>query len=121
MPNITIEKSLYDEIAGFCELNSITDVNGFINKTLNKGFDMEKYGSEGAPLHDPCVIAYLLDPHLFKGRYINVMIEVQSELTLGMTVADWWRVTDRKPNALFIGDLHADGFYALLTDRLARL
>jgi purine nucleosidase len=84
-------------------------------------FDMEKYGSEGAPLHDPCVIAYLLDPHLFKGRYINVMIEVQSELTLGMTVADWWRVTDRKPNALFIGDLHADGFYALLTDRLARL
>mgnify|MGYP000256125082 CR=1 FL=1 len=50
MVKVDIEKSLYDEIAGFCELNSITDVNGFINKTLNKGFDMEKYGESFALL-----------------------------------------------------------------------
>ncbi|MEM8539257.1 MAG: nucleoside hydrolase [Pseudomonadota bacterium] len=84
-------------------------------------FDMEKYGSEGAPLHDPCTIAYLIDPDLFKGRHINVSIETQSDLTLGMTVADWWRVTDRPANALFMGDMDAAGFYALLTERLARL
>ncbi|MGR3511828.1 MAG: nucleoside hydrolase [Paracoccaceae bacterium] len=84
-------------------------------------FDMEKYGSEGAPLHDPCTIAYLLDPDLFTGRHINVEIETQSDLTRGMTVADWWRVTDRTANAHFIGDLDADGFYAMLTERLAHL
>ena len=84
-------------------------------------FDKEKYGSAGAPLHDPTVIAYLLQPELFSGRRINVEIETQSELTRGMTVADWWRVTDRPANALFIGDLDADGFFALLTDRLSRL
>ncbi|WP_300514929.1 nucleoside hydrolase [Aliiroseovarius sp.] len=84
-------------------------------------FDKEKYGSEGAPLHDPCVIAYLLAPELLSGRRVNVVVETQSELTLGMTVADWWGVTDRSPNALFIGDLDADGFFALLTERLARL
>lgn len=84
-------------------------------------FDKEKYGSEGAPLHDPCVIAYLLQPDLFTGRHVNVEVETASELTLGMTVADWWRVTDRAPNAMFMGDLDADGFFALLTDRLARL
>lgn len=84
-------------------------------------FDKEKYGSEGAPLHDPCVTAYLLRPELFSGRHINVEIETHSELTLGMTVADWWRVTDRAPNALFVGDLDADGFFSLLTERLARL
>ena len=84
-------------------------------------FDKEKYGSEGAPLHDPCVTAYLIKPDLFSGRHVNVEIETQSELTMGMTVADWWGVTDREPNALFIGDLDADGFFALLTDRLARL
>lgn len=84
-------------------------------------FDMEKYGSQGAPLHDPCVIAYLLRPELFSGRKVNVEIETTSELTLGMTVADWWGVTDRPKNALFIGDADADGFYALLTERLARL
>lgn len=84
-------------------------------------FDKEKYGSEGAPLHDPCVTAYLIDPTLFKGRHINVEIETQSELTMGMTVADWWGVTDRPANALFIKDIDADGFFALLTERLSRL
>ncbi|RLK10855.1 nucleoside hydrolase [Ruegeria conchae] len=84
-------------------------------------FDKEKYGSEGAPLHDPCVTAYLIRPNLFSGRHINVEIETQSELTLGMTVADWWRVTDRAPNAMFIGDVDAQGFFDLLTERLARL
>ncbi|WP_417673712.1 nucleoside hydrolase [Pseudodonghicola sp.] len=84
-------------------------------------FDKEKYGSLGAPLHDPCVIAYLIRPDLFTGRFINVEIETQSSLTLGMTVADWWRVSGRDPNALFIGDVDADGFFTLLTERLARL
>ena len=84
-------------------------------------FDKEKYGSDGAPLHDPCVIAYILSPGLFSGRHINVEVETQSELTLGMTVADWWKVSDRAPNAYFIGDLNADGFFSLLTERLARL
>lgn len=84
-------------------------------------FDKEKYGSEGAPLHDPCVIAYLIQPDLFTGRHVSVEIETVSELTLGMTVADWWRVTDRAPNAMFMGDLDSDGFFALLADRLARL
>jgi len=84
-------------------------------------FDMEKYGSDGAPLHDPCVIAYLLRPDLFSGRKINVEIETVSPLTRGMTVADWWGITDRPRNALFIGDVDAAGFYTLLTGRLARL
>ena len=84
-------------------------------------FDREKYGSDGAPLHDPCVTAYLIAPDLFSGRYINVEIETQSALTLGMTVADWWRVTDRRANATFMGHIDADGFFALLTERLARL
>jgi len=84
-------------------------------------FDKEKYGSEGAPLHDPCVAAYLIAPDLFSGRHVNVEIETRSELTMGMTVADWWRVTDRPANALFMGDLDADGFFDLLTTRIARL
>jgi purine nucleosidase len=82
---------------------------------------MQKYGSQGAPLHDPCVIAWLIRPELFSGRHINVVIETQGEYTTGMTVADWWGVSGRPPNALFIGSVHADGFYALLTDRIGRL
>lgn len=84
-------------------------------------FDKDKYGSEGAPLHDPCTIAWLLEPELFSGRYINVEIETEGRFTTGMTVADWWRVSGRKPNALFMGDLNAEGFFALLAERMARL
>ena len=84
-------------------------------------FDKEKYGSEGAPLHDPLTIAWLLRPDLFTGREINVEIEVDSPLTRGMTVADWWGVTDRTPNALFLGNVDADGFFDMLTERLASM
>ena len=84
-------------------------------------FDVQKYGAEGGPLHDPCVIAWLLEPHLFAGRFINVEIETQSPLTLGMTVADWWGVTDRPRNVMFLRDIHSEGFFRLLTDRIARL
>lgn len=84
-------------------------------------FDKEKYGSDGGPLHDPTVIAYVIQPELFTGRQINVEIETRSELTLGMTVADWWGITDRTKNALFVRDVDAQGFFDLLTERLARL
>ncbi|WP_374299137.1 nucleoside hydrolase [Paracoccus sp. (in: a-proteobacteria)] len=84
-------------------------------------FDKAKYGSEGAPLHDPCTIAWLLRPDLFQGRRINVEIETEGRFSTGMTVADWWGVTDRPANALFIRHVDRDGFFALLTERLSRL
>ncbi|WP_283195606.1 nucleoside hydrolase [Rhizobium sp. AN80A] len=84
-------------------------------------FDIEKYGSDGGPLHDPTVVAYLLKPELFKGRICNVEIEVKSELTVGMTVVDWWHVTDRKRNVTVMRDVDADGFFDLLIERFARI
>jgi purine nucleosidase len=84
-------------------------------------FDIEKYGSDGGPLHDPSVIAYLVKPELFQGRECNVEIEVHSELTMGMTVVDWWNVTERPANARVMRNVDADGFFELLTERFARL
>ena len=89
--------------------------------SFSERFDLAKYGSEGAPLHDPTVIAYLLKPELFDGRFINVTIETASELTLGMTVADYWRVTGRAHNVHYMRTGDAEGFYDLLTERLKRL
>lgn len=84
-------------------------------------FDEQKYGTDGGPLHDPCVIAWLLQPELFSSRLVNVSVECESELTMGMTVVDWWKVTDRKANATVCRGINADGFFALLSERLARL
>jgi purine nucleosidase len=84
-------------------------------------YDEGKYGTDGAPLHDPCVIAYLLDPSIFEGRLINVEIETESPLTIGMTVADWWGMTQRPKNCFMVRHADANAFYALLTRRLAQL
>jgi purine nucleosidase len=86
-----------------------------------KRFDEQKYGTDGGPLHDPCVMAWLLKPELFQSRDVNVAVECESELTMGMTVVDWWRVTGRKPNATVCRSINAQGLFDLLTERIAKL
>jgi len=82
--------------------------------------DMAKYNYEGAPLHDPCTVAYLLKPEIFEGKRCNVSVETESELTMGHTAVDFWHVTDRPRNSNWIHAVDADAFYELLTSRLAR-
>jgi purine nucleosidase len=82
--------------------------------------DTNKYGSEGAPLHDPCTVAYLLKPELFASKMVNISVETESELTIGHTAVDFWHVTDRPINAAWVYAVDADGFYDLLLERLAR-
>ena len=82
--------------------------------------DTKKYGSEGAPLHDPCTVAYLLKPELFESKMLNISVETESELTIGHTAVDFWHVTDRPINAAWVYEVDADGFYDLLFERLAR-
>jgi len=83
-------------------------------------YDMEKYGSDGAPLHDPTVIAYLLEPGLFSGRDCHVAIALDGPAA-GMTLIDWWGVTGNEPNATVMRDVDADAFFALITERIGRL
>jgi len=81
----------------------------------------KRSGGRDRALRDPCVIAYLLRPALFGGREVNVAIETQSPLTLGMTVVDWWGVTGRKADVRLLHTVDTNGFYDLLTERLGRL
>ena len=81
-------------------------------------YDTKKYGSEGAPLHDPCTVAWLLRPELFATRACNLSVETQSELTMGHTAVDFWHVTDRPHNVDWAFEVDADGFYDLLVEKL---
>ena len=83
-------------------------------------YDSEKYGVDGAPLHDPCTIAWLLNQNLFIGKECNVRIETESSLTLGHTSVDFWGVEGNIPNAIWMQDVDDDGFYDLLINRLRR-
>jgi inosine-uridine nucleoside N-ribohydrolase len=83
--------------------------------------DVEKYGMEGAPLHDPCVITYLLDKTLFGGKPCRVDIETESELTMGETVVDWWGVTGQDPNAVVMNSVDRERFIDLVVERIGML
>ena len=85
------------------------------------GYDLKKRGWAGAPLHDPCVIAYLLNPKLFAGRKVNVEVSIADPLTVGMTVVDWWGVTGKPANVNFMTEVDAAAYYRLLTERISQL
>lgn len=76
-------------------------------------------GRGPSALHDPCVIAYLLAPELFLGTRVNVAIECESSLTLGMTVVDWRGVSGRPVNANVLHTVDAGGVYVLLEQRFS--
>ncbi len=83
--------------------------------------DAQRYGLAAAPLHDPCVIAYLMRPDLFTGRRMHIAIETESGLCLGRTVINERPSGDQPANALVLETADAPGFYQLLTERLAKL
>ncbi|MBE9159357.1 nucleoside hydrolase [Nodosilinea sp. LEGE 06152] len=83
--------------------------------------DVERYGLAAPPLHDPCVVAYLLRPDLFTGRPMHLAIETEGSLCLGRTVANAYPTAAAPANATVIETVDAEGFYTLLTERLGKL
>ena len=89
-------------------------------KTYSK-FHRKLYQVDETPLHDPCVIAYLINPLIFQGKFVNVQVEEESLLTRGKTVVDWWGVTNRAPNCYVMIDVDYKQFFSLLSNELKKL
>ncbi|MBW4485939.1 MAG: nucleoside hydrolase [Tildeniella torsiva UHER 1998/13D] len=82
--------------------------------------DVERHGLTAPPLHDPCVIAYLLRPDLFTGRPMRLAVETEGSLCIGRTVASVYPTAALPANATVIKTANAEGIYALLTERLGK-
>nr|WP_318382829.1 pyrimidine-specific ribonucleoside hydrolase RihA [uncultured Enterobacter sp.] len=78
----------------------------------------EKWGFTGAPLHDPCTIAWLLKPEIFTTVDRWVGVETQGKYTQGMTVVDYYSLTGKAPNATVMVDIDRQAFVDLLAERL---
>ena len=52
-----------------------------------------RFGDDRSPIHDPCAIAWLLDPGLFRSELVPAAVETDGTHTFGETVVDWWGVT----------------------------
>lgn len=85
--------------------NFFAEMIGFYIETSNA------LGFEGCTLHDPCAVAYILNPELFKGRDASVQVETKGELTRGMTVVNF---KDKNPNAKVLMDIDREGFMNLI-------
>lgn len=68
----------------------------------------------GAALHDPCAIAWLINPGIFKTKSCYVDVETKGELTRGATVVDFYNTLQMEPNATVAYDIDRDAFMDLL-------
>ncbi len=86
--------------------------------TFFNSYDTKKYGWEGAPLHDPCTIAWLIKPDIFKMKKMSVEVETNSGPAYGRTVADWFNVTNKTKNINVATNGNTDEFFKLINKRL---
>ena len=110
-----------DRIAAFRALGTRAGTAVAEMLAFAQAFDMERYGADGGPLHDPNVIAFLSARRSTAGRLVNVEVETESELTMGQTVVDWWGATDRPRNVHYITEVDDTALFALLVERIGRL
>ncbi|HEY5299079.1 MAG TPA: nucleoside hydrolase [Acetobacteraceae bacterium] len=73
----------------------------------------------GAALHDPCAVAWLLRPDLFTARPARVSVDLGPASRGRTNIERGCRVEEA--NAMVLETLDADGFFALLAERLGRL
>jgi purine nucleosidase len=81
-------------------------------------YDVAKYGFEGAIMHDPCAVAYLIDPSLFTGKRLSIGIEHADESEIGNTYV---RTDGSEPNAMVLFDVDAPRLMDLLVSAWSSL
>ncbi|MCU5775673.1 nucleoside hydrolase [Erwiniaceae bacterium BAC15a-03b] len=82
--------------------------------------DIRRYGSRGGPLHDPLVIAWLLQPALFTTERARVFVELESQQALGRTTADWFGKSGEAANVDIATGVDAEGVFALFCQLFGR-
>jgi inosine-uridine nucleoside N-ribohydrolase len=80
-----------------------------------------RLGRKGAALHDPCAVAWLIRPDLFTARDCAASIDLGPGPSRGRTVIDRWHRTNAPHNVTLLETINADGFFALLAERLSLL
>ena len=87
---------------------------------FSNAIERDIVGGSGAPIHDPCVIAYLLAPQFFTLRPCQLTVETRSTLTLGHTAVEFRLPDPATAKIHWATNADSDGIFALLNERLAR-
>jgi len=79
-----------------------------------------RFAHRGAPLHDPCAVAWLAAPALFTHRPVAATVVCEGP-DRGRTRIDRWGRSGVPANARLLETLDAEAFFALLGERIAAL
>jgi inosine-uridine nucleoside N-ribohydrolase len=111
----------------FAEIAEISRWGGKVSGVVGPLLDFfaranrEVFGFEGAPLHDALAVAHLLRPGIIRTKFLNVEVETSGELTRGRTVADFYGVSGRQPNAEVALEVDREAFRDLMFEAIAAL
>ncbi|MER1996380.1 MAG: nucleoside hydrolase [Arthrobacter sp.] len=78
-------------------------------------------GFDFPPVHDPCAVAYVIDPSVMTTQRVPLDVELTGTLTLGMTVADFRAPAPADCNTSVAMELDQDKFWGLVVDALERI
>ena len=106
------------QVAGFAGLGTATGraIHGMLTRPRPGGL-----GTAGHPMHDPCVVAFLLWPDLFEGRDCFVEIETSGGPLRGRSTVDWNGRLKRPANAHVVSGVQAHDLFERMTALLATL
>jgi len=94
----------------------MADLLMFFKSTYKRVFNID-----GAILHDPCTVMYLLHSEIFEAKDYFVDVETKGELTYGQTVVDVWQTTGNKPNAKVLLKVSREKFFDVLFEKFGSL
>lgn len=118
--NVTLKAQICSD-----DLERIRKINNQVAQAITgqmefygKWYGQDEFGLAGTPVHDPCTIAYLLNPEIFEVRSAYLDVETQGQLTAGETIVDFAGLMNRKPNAKVLMNLDRQRFVDLIIDLL---
>jgi inosine-uridine nucleoside N-ribohydrolase len=94
----------------------VADLYGFYAR-----FHRQRYGWDGAPVHDALALAHVIDPTLLKTKHCGVIVDTGPELSRGRTHVDRWGSAGWEPNCHVAVKVDAGRFLELLVGRIAGL
>ena len=97
---------------GFSQI--ITELLLFFKSTYKTVFFMPE------PLHDPCAVAFVINPDLFEYRLMRVDVECASELSYGQTVCDVFGMSKKVKNVHVCFKMDVEKFWTLMVEAIKK-
>ena len=122
--DVTLKAQLFEkDIQRISEIgNPVADVMTgllkFFNLTTTQPFMASEGHVEGIHMHDPCAMAYIIDPSMFTMLKKHVEIDTSYSISAGSTVVDYDEVLGKEKNVEVGFDIDLDKFNSLVMETM---